>query len=84
MALDCGPDSVVRMPGAMAREESREVAKVRVTKGLLPFSCLFLGWGRDWRGGRYGSRKKRSEVGKCSVSLDILLRFQFWICGGGG
>jgi hypothetical protein len=31
--LDCGPERVVRVPGARDREESRDVAKVRVVKG---------------------------------------------------
>lgn len=33
MALDRGPDMAVGAPGDSAREESRDVAKVRVTKG---------------------------------------------------
>lgn len=52
MALDCGPESVVRTPGAMAREESRDVAKVRVTKGrsfCLFWGLLVLVLGRDGR-----------------------------------
>lgn len=33
MALEAGPERAVRMPGPREREESREVAKVRVRKG---------------------------------------------------
>jgi hypothetical protein len=33
MALDWGPLSAVRIPGPSASAESRDVAKVRVTKG---------------------------------------------------
>jgi hypothetical protein len=33
MVLDSGPERVVRTPGARERQESREVAKVRVRKG---------------------------------------------------
>ena len=63
MALDCGPDRTVRTPGAMASEESSEVAKVRVTNGLS--LC--------WLSGRYGSRKGRCAGGNDSGSLDIVL-----------
>lgn len=35
MALEPGPESRVRTPGARERDESSEVAKVRVTNGRL-------------------------------------------------
>lgn len=35
MAFESGPLSAVRTPGASEREESREVAKVRVVKGRV-------------------------------------------------
>ena len=37
MALDWEPERTVRTPGAMLRDESSEVANVRVTKGKLAF-----------------------------------------------
>lgn len=67
MALDCGPDRVVRTPGAREREESREVAKVRVTKGFLLGLLLvvvIVGDGDGRSGGRCGSSFNAEEAGK--------------------
>lgn len=65
MALDCGPDSGVCVPGAMDRAESSDVANVRVT------------WGRDAVGaaaeGRKGTSQARSEGGKCNVSRVVIV-----------
>ena len=49
MAFDCGPDSAVCTPGAIASWLSREVANVKVTKGLGDVS---RGSRDDGRGGR--------------------------------
>lgn len=68
--MDCGPDSVVRVPGARARELSREVANVRVVKGRLD-----LGSSGSLFGGRWGSRKVRFEGGKVRASRDIFFLY---------
>jgi hypothetical protein len=58
MAFVSGPESSVWVPGARERDESREVAKVRVTWGLL--------WlGVEDGGGRYGESSVREGGGKC-------------------
>lgn len=66
MALDWGPERAVCWPGVRARDESREVAKVSVTKGvLLLFSASMAALG----GGRWGPRKALSESGNSKASL---------------
>ena len=79
MAFDCGPERVVRVPGARARELSREVANVRVVKGRLGLrgSVSFLG-------GRWGSRNVRLEEGKVRASRDILFCFFLLVIGLSG
>jgi hypothetical protein len=67
MALDWGPESTVRTPGDNAREESREVANVRVVKGRS-FSSSSSSPGLEVAGRRWGSRKSREEGGKVNVS----------------
>lgn len=69
MALDCGPDSTVRVPGARANCESRDVAKVRVVKGSDDDDDD----GLPSLGGRWGSKKARSSVGKLRLSIVVVL-----------
>jgi hypothetical protein len=57
MAFVSGPESAVWVPGAKARDESSEVANVRVTKGLVVFTAVD-------EDGRYGSKWEASEEGK--------------------
>ena len=71
MALDCGPERVVRTPGAREREESREVANVRVTNGFWGLVVVLFGVVvvvgvvvRGRGGGRCGSRARAEEEGK--------------------
>ena len=47
MALESGPESRVRTPGAKDSEESSEVAKVRVTKGRDKGSDAVVSGRRD-------------------------------------
>jgi hypothetical protein len=66
--LDCGPERVVRVPGAREREESRDVANVRVVKGRgFSFSSFWVSGKVLW--GRYGSRNGFEEAGKVNVSI---------------
>lgn len=67
MALDCGPDSTVRVPGARANCESRDVAKVRVVKGSDDDDGL------PSLSGRWGPKKVRSSVGKLRLSIVVVL-----------
>lgn len=64
MDLDAGPERRVRTPGASERAESREVAKVRVTKGRDVGAIDDPGW----EGGRRGSRLVAHSDGKVSSS----------------
>ena len=67
MALDWGPERVVRTPGASEREESREVAKVRVTKGRVEVE------GEDGDGGKCGARRAAREEGIESAGAGSIL-----------
>lgn len=64
MDLDSGPDSRVRVPGASDREESSEVANVRVTKGRLVTESDSSAGSH----GRLGASLALSASGKCNVS----------------
>ena len=68
MALEPGPESRVRTPGARESDESSEVAKVRVTKGREG-----VPWARV-DGGKRDFSMAADDAGKVSSS-DMVARF---------
>jgi hypothetical protein len=67
MAFEPGPERRVRTPGASDRLESREVAKVSVTKGRDLEASSELGVG-----GRRGSRRAADSAGNVSFSAIVI------------
>lgn len=68
MDLDSGPERTVCVPGDRAREESRDVANVRVTKGLEGGDCV-------WLSRRKGSMRVEWEEEKVNASriLEVMM-----------
>lgn len=69
MALESGPESRVRTPGAKESDESSEVAKVRVTKGRDSAPSVVVG-------GNLGSSIAAEDAGKLSSDMVIILRWK--------
>lgn len=74
MALDCGPERMVRAPGDRAREESRDVANVSVVNGISGRG-VEPSFGGSWHSKNPLSDSGNSSASRVEAIVEIFSRF---------